>query len=149
MVARCRGGGQINSPGYNADSELIAFDTTQITSRENRARPMPGDPCHPLAAGAHAPAIAFNARQDPINGPVDRHGCDGVLHRAAVRRLTPVECARLQGFPDDYLDIMFRGKPASDSVKYKALGNSWAVNCARWIGARIAMAETITEARAA
>jgi DNA (cytosine-5)-methyltransferase 1 len=126
MVARCRGGGQINSPGYNADSELIAFDTTQITSRENRARPMPGDPCHPLAAGAHAPAIAFNARQDPINGPVDRHG-----------------------FPDDYLDIMFRGKPASDSVKYKALGNSWAVNCARWIGARIAMAETITEARAA
>jgi DNA (cytosine-5)-methyltransferase 1 len=55
----------------------------------------------------------------------------------AVRRLTPVECARLQGFPDDYLDIKFRGKPAADSSKYKALGNSWAVNCGRWILERV------------
>ena len=44
-----------------------------------------------------------------------------------VRRLTPTECARLQGFPDDYLDILYRGKPAADGPKYKALGNSWAV----------------------
>jgi DNA (cytosine-5)-methyltransferase 1 len=61
----------------------------------------------------------------------------------AVRRLTPVECARLQGFPDDYLDILYRGKPAADGPKYKALGNSWAVNCARWIGRRIQMVEEI------
>ena len=54
-----------------------------------------------------------------------------------VRRLLPVECARLQGFPDDYLDITYRGKPAADGNKYKALGNSWAVPCARWIGERI------------
>jgi DNA (cytosine-5)-methyltransferase 1 len=50
-----------------------------------------------------------------------------------VRRLTPVECARLQGFPDDYLDVIFRKKPATDGHKYKALGNSWAVPCAAWI----------------
>jgi DNA (cytosine-5)-methyltransferase 1 len=59
------------------------------------------------------------------------------LNTMAVRRLTPVECARLQGFPDDYLDITFRGKPAADGNKYKALGNSMAVPVMRWIGQRI------------
>ncbi len=54
-----------------------------------------------------------------------------------VRRLTPTECERLQGFPDDYLDIPYRGKPAADGPKYKALGNSWAVPVVRWIGERI------------
>jgi len=61
----------------------------------------------------------------------------GVMHGMQVRRLTPVECCRLQGFPDQYLDITYRGKPAADGNKYKALGNSWAVPCARWIGERI------------
>lgn len=55
-----------------------------------------------------------------------------------VRRLTPTECARLQGFPDNYLDITYRGKPAADGPKYRALGNSWAVPCVTWIGKRIA-----------
>ena len=55
-----------------------------------------------------------------------------------VRRLTPTECARLQGFPDDYLNITYRNKPAADEPKYKALGNSWAVPCVTWIGQRIA-----------
>ena len=54
-----------------------------------------------------------------------------------VRRLTPVECCRLQGFPDDYLDITYRGKPAADGPKYKALGNSWAVTVVNYIGQRI------------
>ena len=60
-----------------------------------------------------------------------------VLQAMQVRRLTPVECARLQGFPDHYLDITYRGKPAADGPKYKALGNSWAVLVVRWIGRRI------------
>ena len=55
----------------------------------------------------------------------------------AVRRLTPIECARLQGFPDDYLDITYRGKPAADGPKYKAIGNSMAVPVVRWILSRI------------
>jgi site-specific DNA-cytosine methylase len=58
----------------------------------------------------------------------------------AVRRLTPRECERLQGFPDDYTLIPWRKKPAEqcpDGPRYKALGNSWAVPNARWIGARI------------
>ena len=60
---------------------------------------------------------------------------------SAVRRLTPRECARLQGFPDDYLDISYRGKPAADGNKYKALGNSMAVPVMRWIGRRIQAAD--------
>jgi DNA (cytosine-5)-methyltransferase 1 len=57
-----------------------------------------------------------------------------------VRRLTPTECERLQGFPDNYTAIPWRGKPASecpDGPRYKALGNSWAVPVVRWIGRRI------------
>lgn len=54
-----------------------------------------------------------------------------------VRRLLPIECCRLQGFPDNYLDISYRGKPAADGNKYKALGNSWAVPVVRWIGKQI------------
>lgn len=70
-----------------------------------------------------------------------------------VRRLTPRECERLQGFPDDYTLIPWRGKPAAlcpDGPRYKALGNSMAVPVMRWIGERIAMAsEIIAKARAA
>jgi DNA (cytosine-5)-methyltransferase 1 len=57
-----------------------------------------------------------------------------------VRRLTPTECERLQGFPDNYTAIPWRKKPASecpDGPRYKALGNSWAVPVVRWIGRRI------------
>jgi site-specific DNA-cytosine methylase len=56
----------------------------------------------------------------------------------AVRRLTPVECERLQGFPDGYTNIPWRKKDESpDGPRYKALGNSWAVPVVRWIGKRI------------
>ena len=54
-----------------------------------------------------------------------------------VRRLTPTECERLQGFPDHYTDVTYRKKPAADGPRYKALGNSMAVPCMAWIGYRI------------
>ena len=61
----------------------------------------------------------------------------------AVRRLTPRECERLQGFPDDYTLVEYRGKLASDGPRYKALGNSMAVPVMRWIGQRIAEVDAI------
>jgi DNA (cytosine-5)-methyltransferase 1 len=176
----------------------IAFDTTQITSAANYSNPKPGDPCHPLAAGAHPPAIAFDCKGTEVQfcddgthptlrsmGHKDSHtnggghaavayaiqeravsenpdaGPDGAGWRddgaaytleartvpqavafalrgreggaqveiegdvtgalrasnggssrsyvaaSAVRRLTPVECSRLQGFPDDYLELVY------------------------------------------
>jgi DNA (cytosine-5)-methyltransferase 1 len=60
-----------------------------------------------------------------------------------VRRLTPTECERLQGFPDGWTAIPYRGKPASDGPRYKALGNSMAVPVMAWIGRRIAAVENL------
>jgi site-specific DNA-cytosine methylase len=100
-------------------AQPLPFDTTQLTCPSNYSSPKPGDPCHPLAAGAHIPAVA-TAMQ--------------------VRRLTPVECERLQGFPDNFTRIPWKKKPAEDcpdGPRYKALGNSMAVPCMKWIGERI------------
>ena len=63
-----------------------------------------------------------------------------------VRRLTPTECERLQGFPDNYTQIPYRNKPAKscpDGPRYKAMGNSMAVPVMRWIGERINMVEAL------
>jgi len=70
---------------------------------------------------------------------------DGMMQRdMKVRRLTPIECERLQGFPDNYTQIPWRNKNAEDcpdSPRYKAMGNSMAVPVMRWIGERIQMVE--------
>jgi DNA (cytosine-5)-methyltransferase 1 len=101
-----------------AVAQPIPFDTTQITSPSNYSNPKAGDPCHPLAAGAHTPAISTHM---------------------AVRRLTPIECERLQGFPDNYTNIPWRkAEESPDGPRYKALGNSMAVPVMAWIGQRIA-----------
>ena len=67
----------------------------------------------------------------------------------AVRRLTPRECERLQGFPDDYTAIPYRGKIAADGPRYKALGNSMAVPVLSWLLDRIRQVDAIQMARAA
>jgi DNA (cytosine-5)-methyltransferase 1 len=61
----------------------------------------------------------------------------------AVRRLTPRECERLQGMSDDYTLIPYRGKPAADGPRYRAIGNSMAVPVMRWIGRRIQIVDGI------
>jgi DNA (cytosine-5)-methyltransferase 1 len=69
-----------------------------------------------------------------------------VLHSMAIRRLTPKECERLQGFPDDWTKIPYRNKPADqcpDGPRYKACGNSMAVPVMRWIGERINLIESM------
>ena len=207
---------------------IIPFDTTQITSPANGSHPKPGDPCHPLAAGAHAPTIvpytassfggykegvgtiraaggdlgggsetlavpiagqwpkdiactlnaAFGSKMgledQHINGgaslfvpvtydmkqhhnpqPTDTfalttgncntiRGDSPLIKASDVRRLTPTECERLQGFPDHYTQIPYRKKDAEncpDSPRYKAMGNSMAVPVMKWIGERIEMVE--------
>lgn len=75
----------------------------------------------------------------------DRHAVSDGVH---VRRLTPTECERLQGFPDNHTQIPWRGKPAAecpDSPRYKAVGNSMAVPVMRWIGERIHQVNQIKE----
>ena len=73
-----------------------------------------------------------------MSGHANRPAVMTVPQAMAVRRLTPVECERLQGFPDNYTNIPWRKKDESpDGPRYKALGNSWAVPNVRWIGQRI------------
>ena len=112
----------------------------------------------PTGGGRPLPAVAFQSSQsgvrigdthatlDANNGP---RRYNGALQGMQVRRLTPVECERLQGFPDGYTAIPWRKKPAADcpdGPRYKALGNSWAVPNVRWIGERIAAVAAIKEA---
>lgn len=83
--------------------------------------------------------LSTHNTQTPITGGHEKRGL-------TVRRLTPRECERLQGFPDDYTDIPYRNKEhAPDGARYKALGNSMAVPVMRWIGERIRMVEEAAE----
>jgi len=87
-------------------------------------------------------APALTASNDPSRSPQSSEVTQQVtaVHSVTmqVRRLTPTECERLQGFPDGYTNIAWRGKPESpDGPRYKALGNSMAVPCMKWIGERI------------
>lgn len=105
-----------------------------------------GDPMFTLQAGAQhgVAAVAGAICRDSFTGgaggrPEGAAAGHFVPSSMAVRRLTPVECERLQGFPDGWTNIPWRGKPeAPDGPRYKALGNSMAVPCMRWIGTRIA-----------
>jgi DNA (cytosine-5)-methyltransferase 1 len=87
-----------------------------------------------------------------VAGTLQRGGeggrVDGVMTpQMAVRRLTPRECERLQGFPDDFTLVEYRGKLAADGPRYKALGNSMAVPVMHWIGKRIAAVDAILRDR--
>lgn len=109
----------------------------------------------PTGGGRPLPAVAIRTANTGANGhgvalevahTLDQaQGQAVALPAMAVRRLTPRECERLQGFPDDYTLITHRGKPAADGPRYKALGNSMAVPVMRWIGQRLQAVEGMTE----
>ena len=102
------------------------------------------------ATGVHgiAQPIPFGVNEKPDVGHCLRSGASKadkhesttyIAQQMAVRRLTPTECERLQGFPDNYTNIPWRKKEESpDGPRYKALGNSMAVPVMQWIGKRIA-----------
>lgn len=121
LAARAGGGGRPDG-GDGRHSQLIAFD---LRGREGGAQ----------FEGPHDTA---NIRAS--SGDSSR---SYVAHHYAVRRLTPRECERLQGFPDDWTLVRHNGKPAADGPRYKALGNSMAVPVMRWIGERIALVDAL------
>jgi DNA (cytosine-5)-methyltransferase 1 len=136
---------------------VLPFDTTQITSPLNRSSPRAGDPCHPLAAQAHAPAVVLEGAQRTGDGTLSARtngggglgtDCelDGGLQPVgtmAVRRLTPTECLRLQAFPDGWnaegIDKSGKRIVMADSSRYKQMGNAVTVNVAQAIAERVAM----------
>lgn len=115
-----QGKGYQEGVGYTLEArhnvQAVAFDSAQITSSENRS-----------TVTDISPTMANGSRLHAISD-------------WRVRRLTPTECERLQGFPDGYTDVPARDKNHTpDGPRYRALGNSMAVNCMRWIGRRIEM----------
>jgi DNA (cytosine-5)-methyltransferase 1 len=143
---------------------LSCFDETQVTHPENRSTADPETAA--LAKTARPPSIALRAdsvREGVAKTPsadaegrvrlrdpgfnvmiehaptLDTAGVPFVMpsNGVAVRRLTPRECERLQGFPDDYTAVTYRKKPASDTARYAGLGNSKATTVVRWVGERL------------
>ena len=121
---KVRGGGGNGGKGYLGQDEQ-AFTISTVQDQQ-------------IAVGVDMYNLTTNQESTQTirgNGHIDHVG--GVMQQMAVRRLTPVECERLQGFPDRYTDILPGGKPTPDGPRYKALGNSMAVPVMRWIGERI------------
>ena len=90
--------------------------------------------------GGAMPEVSALASVRSASGGSSRSYLSG---RAMLRRLTPRECERLQGMPDDWTLIPFRGRRAADSSRYAAIGNSMAVDVMRWIGGRIKAVDAI------
>lgn len=142
-------------PGGDECQNLVAF-----TCKDHGADA--GDTAPTLRAMGHSAshanadgqvAVAVDVYNHAISGEVaatlnaesgaPNHSGPKVMQSTAVRRLTPRECERLQGFPDDWTLVPYRNKPAADGSRYKAIGNSMAVPCMRWIGQRIAMVDKL------
>ena len=141
----------------------IAFESRFVRN----GRGAPGTIVPPLKAqsgqsgkGDAAPLVAFNITPSNSNKDYNARASDraqavtsggnrpsarggDLIASSAVRRLTPRECERLQGFEDDWTLVPYRGKPAADGNRYKALGNSMAVPVMRWIGQRIALVDKL------
>lgn len=93
-----------------------------------------------LAVDMYNMSINNQTSQTLSSSASDINHTGGTIQNSRVRRLTPVECERLQGFPDNFTQIPYRNKPQEDcpdGPRYKALGNSMAVPVMRWIGERI------------
>ena len=130
----CMAHGQANAEISKAVSPALTCDHEAPIAFRWAASPTQGlsvgvDYCHTLMANKNGEPAMSGSNQVP-----------DVLQSATVRRLTPRECERLMGFPDDWTRIRWRGKQAEecpDSPRYRACGNSMCVNVMRWIGMRI------------
>lgn len=137
--------------GTGRGQPIIAFDSRQTPVSSTQLFGALG------SSSPQAQAVAYDvlgtpasevAKQTDVHTPLrartpgqyENSTVTMLAHGMAVRRLTPVECERLQGFPDGYTLFPYRGKPTVDGPRYKALGNSWAVPVVAWVGRRIAAA---------
>jgi DNA (cytosine-5)-methyltransferase 1 len=135
--------GALSAGGGKPGQGYPVVATVSFRGREhNIGAAIGGDLISALRASSHD-----NANSLVSSGEFEIHltlmpgsGCDGLLSDLLtwqVRRLMPLECERLQGIPDHYTLVPYRGKPAADGPRYKAIGNSMAVNCVSWIGRRL------------
>ena len=125
---------------YKDATDLVVHGTQDPLVLENKTFPLGrnGGRENVIIIDRAAFNQGVNAQYKPHIGATDV--MDSLVARSQVRRLTPVECERLQGFPDSHTAIPWRKKPAADcpdGPRYKAIGNSKAVPVIRWVGMRI------------
>ena len=125
---------QESQSGYRLSDTFATLDANYGSRRHNGVVTTLGDKTHALTAEGADASEDGTGRGQPIIAD----------ESLVVRRLTPLECERLMGFPDNHTLVTYRKKPAADGPRYKALGNSIAIPVLRWIGSRL-LAESNTE----
>jgi DNA (cytosine-5)-methyltransferase 1 len=134
----------------SGQGDVIAFDVfnQDLTRAVSKTVASRNDQDTASCVAVEQPIIVHGT-QDPCVSDIafaqgrNNGGENVMVQLMAVRRLTPTECERLQGFPDGYTDIKHGGKSTPDGPRYKALGNSMAVPVMAWIGQRIQQVENI------
>jgi DNA (cytosine-5)-methyltransferase 1 len=140
-----------NTLGANdyKEPQAVAIQNATRGASQNGLGITTDGPMYTLDVGSQH-AVAFQPTADCLTAAYstkwngNASATNGSLFAAqssAVRRLTPIECERLQGFPDNYTDIRLNDKQTPDGPRYKAMGNSMAVPVMNWIGRRIQMVE--------
>ena len=146
----------VGCPRTGADPAEILFEPKSLNRDVKPSRKVWAKPAAPTLPGSkkkNRPWVATGgATGKPINiAPTIKSPCNRLefasevfivyenlgIDKADVRRLTPTECERLQGFSDGWTQVPYRNKPAADGPRYKALGNAMAVPLVRWLGKRI------------
>jgi DNA (cytosine-5)-methyltransferase 1 len=130
-----RGGAGGRHDGVMIPPSAVAYDSA-VTAPLNTQLGLRG----PDVSNSLREGVGIGNVGDPAFTLQASHG-HGVITPSQVRRLTPIECERLQGFPDNYTDIRLNDKQTPDGPRYKAMGNSMAVPVMNWIGRRIQMVE--------
>jgi DNA (cytosine-5)-methyltransferase 1 len=132
-----RGGAGGRHDGVMVPPSAVAYDSA-VTAPLNTQLGLRG----PDVSNSLREGVGIGNVGDPAFTLQASHG-HGVITPSQVRRLTPIECERLQGFPDNYTDIRLNDKQTPDGPRYKAMGNSMAVPVMRWIGERIQKVEDL------
>ncbi len=156
-ISHCLNAGGMGRQDYETETMVVAIQERAVSTNETNGPGGAGfrtdGKAYTLEARHHVQAVAFSGRNrgddgrgydrppnvtGDVAGTVDTVKPGNVAGPTiGVRRLTPRECERLQGFPDDWTLVPHRGKPAADGPRYKSIGNSMAVPVMRWIGKRI------------
>jgi len=125
-------------PGQSAQAHSIGYESEMAPTLEAGSGGNNKPAVH-YSTAVVSPTLtaANNPSRSPQSSEVTQQVYSVYQSSMAVRRLTPVECERLQGFGDNYTDIQPKGKATPDGPRYKALGNSMAVPVMAWIGKRI------------
>jgi DNA (cytosine-5)-methyltransferase 1 len=156
-TSHCLNAGGMGRQDYETETMVVSIQERAVSTNETNGPQGSGfrtdGKAYTLDARNKVQAVAFSGRNrgddgrgydrppnvtGSVAGTVDTVKPGNIAGPTiGVRRLTPIECERLQGFPDNWTQVPYRNRPACDGPRYKAIGNSMAVPVMRWIGQRL------------